>query len=322
MSLSIRTATPGDYAEIVRIIRQNDPDSTATVQNMLRADANFEPPYLRQRFVAEEDARIVGYSMYGHSIELYHPQKFWVYAYVDPRRQGQGIGTALYDQLLRALEPHRPQVLWTDTSEAWPHAQKFLLGKGFRETTRAWESVINSQTFDPAPYRDAQTKVQAQGFRILNWDELAFDPERNQKYWRLEMALSADMPRPEGSDFTEYSYANFVKRFLEDPNFISQANLIAVASDGRYVGLNAIWKDESNGQLINGTTGTLPEFKRRGIALALKVKNLLWAKERGYTGIRTFNRSDNLPMWSINERLGFVRKPAWVNFEKRFDGSR
>ncbi|HEU4743565.1 MAG TPA: GNAT family N-acetyltransferase [Meiothermus sp.] len=317
MDLHIRTATPDDFAEIVAIIRQHEPDSSATVESMKRADAHLEPPYLRQRFVALQDGKIVGYSLYSHSIELYHPRKFFVYAHVDRCRQGQGIGSALYEHLMTALKPQHPQVLWTDTSEAWPQAQQFLRGKGFTETTRAWESTINPQTFDPTPYAEAEARVLAQGFRILNWDQLVFDPERNQKYWRLEMALSADMPRPEGSEFTEYSYANFVKRFLEDPNFIPPANLIALAPDGRYVGLNAIWKDEASGQLNNGTTGTLPEFKRRGIALALKVKNLLWAKEHGYTCIRTFNRSDNLPMWSLNERLGFVRKPAWVSFEKR-----
>lgn len=321
-TLPVRLATQADYSQIVEIIRLHEPDTDLTTESIIRADANREARYFRVRLVAEQDGGVVGYATATHYVELFHPQKFGFIIYVHPEYQSQGIGTDLYRGLLETVKPFDPLVLWTDTSESWPKAQQFLLHKGFVETSRAWESVINPQDFDPAPYAQSVAAVLAQGLTVFNWNELASDPQRNHKYWQLEMALSADMPRPDDAEFTKYTYEHFEKHFLQNPNFIPEANLICVAPDGRYVGLNALWKRESDGQLGNGTTGTLPEFKRRGIALALKVQNLIWAKQQGYTHINTFNRSDNLPMWNLNERLGFVRKPAWVNYEKRLRGHR
>ncbi len=316
--LHIRPSTAADYPAIVEVLRLHEPDSQTTPESMARADANRNPEHARLRLVAERDGQIVGSAVASHMNDLFHPQKFWMYLYIHPSHLRQGIGSALYQELLDGLKPHNPILFYTDTSEDWPHGLGFLGKHGFVENSRTWESWINPQDFDPAPYLDAQSKVEGQGFKILTWDELETDPQRNQKYWRLEMALASDMPLPESAEFTEYSYEHFEKNFLQSPTWLPQANLIAVAPDGRYVGLNALWLNEKDPSLLgNGTTGVLPDFKRRGMALALKVKNLIWAKQQGYVGIKTFNRSDNLPMWSINERLGFVRKPAWVNFEKR-----
>lgn len=62
-----------------------------------------------------------------------------------------------------------------------------------------------------------------------------------------------------------------------------------------------------------GLTGVLPEYRRRRIALALKQRALAWAREQGVKLVRTSNDSTNLRMLSINERLGFVKEPAWIH---------
>ena len=50
--------------------------------------------------------------------------------------------------------------------------------------------------------------------------------------------------------------------------------------------------------------------------MALKLHVIKYAKEHGYTLIKTWNDTENLPILALNEKLGFVRQPAWVEYEK------
>ena len=65
-----------------------------------------------------------------------------------------------------------------------------------------------------------------------------------------------------------------------------------------------------NGPSDSCKTGVRREHRRQGIALALKLKTIAWAKRIGYSQIQTWNEANNQGMLGINERLGFVRQPA------------
>lgn len=67
-------------------------------------------------------------------------------------------------------------------------------------------------------------------------------------------------------------------------------------------------------QLNTDDTGVIRDYRRRGIALALKVHGIAHAKENGYKKIRTMNESTNRAMLNINERLGFAKRPAWIAY--------
>lgn len=58
------------------------------------------------------------------------------------------------------------------------------------------------------------------------------------------------------------------------------------------------------------------EYRGRGIATALKVRTVEYARGRGYRQIRTENEIHNAPMIAINDRFGFQRQPVWITFWK------
>ena len=66
-----------------------------------------------------------------------------------------------------------------------------------------------------------------------------------------------------------------------------------------------------------GFTGVRREVRGRGIATALKLESIRYAREQGYREIRTMNNALNQSMLRINEALGFRREPAWITFEKK-----
>jgi len=48
----------------------------------------------------------------------------------------------------------------------------------------------------------------------------------------------------------------------------------------------------------------------------LKLKTIEFAQRRGYREIQTRNSDRNGPMLAINAKLGFMRQPAWISFQK------
>jgi mycothiol synthase len=70
--------------------------------------------------------------------------------------------------------------------------------------------------------------------------------------------------------------------------------------------------------LRTGLTAVRRAYRRRGIALALKVRSLEFGKANGYSSVQTENESNNRGMLAINDELGFVKNPAWAHYLKSF----
>jgi len=60
----------------------------------------------------------------------------------------------------------------------------------------------------------------------------------------------------------------------------------------------------------NVMTAVKRNWRRRGVASALKASQLAAAKAAGFRGIVTLNETRNEPMRRLNERLGYTAQPA------------
>ena len=54
----------------------------------------------------------------------------------------------------------------------------------------------------------------------------------------------------------------------------------------------------------------------KGVAMALKLQTVKYARANGYREIRTGNNTRNRPMLRINEAMGFQKQPVWIEFER------
>jgi GNAT superfamily N-acetyltransferase len=76
--------------------------------------------------------------------------------------------------------------------------------------------------------------------------------------------------------------------------------------DGRYVGYTCLNVAESTKDcLIQGWTGVRPEYRRQGIATALKMVAALYARRQGYEKIVTTPRFTNTASVRTSLRVGF-----------------
>ncbi|MGE5673931.1 MAG: N-acetyltransferase family protein [Mycobacterium leprae] len=312
MIYSIRPFTPDDYEAVAQIGTAAFDHPIDPVQMRYNLE-HSEPKYLHRWWVAEADGRPVAYAGYNQWEGQYHPRKFFIEIWVTPQYQRQGIGTALYETLMAALEPFEPLSVSSESRESLPDGMAFLTKRGFTEGLRAWQSTLELNAFDPTPYLDAEDRVRAQGIALRTYADLADDPERDQKLFDLISTVRVDMPTTE--PLTPINYESWVARLHANPDFLPNSYMVAVHGD-RYVGVSVLHASREKERLNTGLTAVRREYRKHGVAIAMKVWLLTRAKEAGYKRVITFNAAINRAMLGINERLGFVKTPAWIDYVK------
>ncbi len=305
-----------DYAAMHAIRQVIWPEYPFTIAEYRREDEQREPRLTFVRLVAEADGQVVGIGQAENLPWMYHPQKFFFNIYVHPEYRRRGAGARLYNGLMAALAPHDPAALRHAIREDYADGLRFLSARGFVEEMRSWESRLDMASFDPTPFAGAEERVAAQGIAIVSARELmASDPDFWPKLYACDCEATRDAPMPE--PYTPPPLEVWVKHFTENPNFLPEACFVAVDGD-RYVGLSALWRRQASPALDTGFTGVIRSHRRRGIALALKLRALAYAKAVGAPMVRTENASTNRPMLGINEALGFVKQPAWITMVRKF----
>jgi RimJ/RimL family protein N-acetyltransferase len=158
-----------------------------------------------------------------------------------------------------------------------------------------------------------EERVRAQGIAIRTLRELEAEPDYRRRIYELDMELEADVPQPEA--FTRPSFEEYSAHFFENPNLLPEGVFVAVDA-GEFVGTTSLWAMQASSDLNIGLTAVKRHYRRRGIALALKLRGIAYARDRGCPVVRTWNESNNRPILAINERLGFQKLPAWITFVK------
>ncbi|MBB6097100.1 GNAT superfamily N-acetyltransferase [Deinobacterium chartae] len=311
-ALRLRPFTQGDYEAFARLHNAAFPEHPSSPEELRVLDAQVaaDPRLKQARFVAEQDGELVGYAEYSQNPGMYHPQRFMLNAAVRSDRRGQGIGSALYQHLRAALEAFDPISLRAQARED-SATVPFLRARGFRETQRTWESTLDPRGFDFGPYAGLEERLREQGIRIVTARELRErDPAWREQLHDTFSAARLDVPRSEpASPISLEQYTRFV---LEDPGFLEDAYFVALHEE-RAIGVSDLYRSEASEGLFTGFTGVRREYRGRGVALALKLRALRYAQERGVPWVRTDNASTNAAMLAVNERLGFRKEPAWLS---------
>ena len=308
--------TDRDYDASVAILNAIWPDEPTSVEGMRYSNRTRSGRHFFQRLMAELGGKIVATAIYREPEWANEPGMYGVQIRVLPEYQRRGIGTTIYDHIVERLNEleRKPLSLVSDSREDQPHATKFLTDRGFEQKQRQQVSRLDVASFDAAPFAGLVARFEESDITVKTFEEYeAEDPDARRKAHEKYVEFFEDVPI--FVDRMEFTYDVF-ERELNAPNRLPGAILLAFDGD-EIVAATSLWKRLADpGSLGTGLTAVARTHRRRGIAAALKVRSIEFARDIGTRVIQTDNEENN-PMYDLNVRLGFKPVPAWLIFIKK-----
>lgn len=231
---------------------------------------------------------------------------------VPPSNRGRGIGSFILDSLERRAAQDSSRAIFARGKGHDPTSLEWAQRRGYRIERKRTEAIL-----DPAEFDDTGFFGSLEDLRSIGIDIRTLMDEAAEQYYpgmyRVEIETSYDVPyRSEGS--TDQSYDSWVRDYKET----SAHKLFTVALDGdEVVGFTMVWMPQTEGESAAvAYTGVLKEYRRKGIARALKVASTIEAARGGAPRMRTHNDPDNPPILHLNEEMGFRTVPGPVILKK------
>jgi GNAT superfamily N-acetyltransferase len=233
---------------------------------------------------------------------------------VAPAYRRQGLGTRLAEDVERFAATNDVRWVEAEVRESdLPVSLPFIRQRGYVELERYRTSVQAPLTVDLRGLTGLRNRLEGEGIEIVAFPAIDSTRARDELY-RLTVQIWRDMPHEAHVDWEDPSPQAFDRTIFERPSVLLDG--FFVAREGEHiVGLSYLVR-RPDGTAEVGDTGVQRDYRRRGIARALKMMVTRYATEHGIERVHTDNRADNTAMLAINRELGFAPAEQIVIFEK------
>ena len=206
-----------------------------------------------------------------------------------PDQRGRGVGTALLTRLAELAVERGFERAGSHVAGADEHSIAFARRFGFEETRRDVKQVLELDDAPPPVPRDFD------GVEFLSVESR---PELLREVWPLAQQGYEDMPI-DGVNVLEDNW-------LAEEATLPGGSFVAIA-DGEIVGYAGLmrWPDEPT-KCEHGLTVVRRDWRRRGLATAIKERSIAWAAANGIRELVTWTQTGNESMQAVNAGLGYV----------------
>jgi GNAT superfamily N-acetyltransferase len=300
------------YTAITHIENEIYPDWARTPAEVELEDRAMPPHVHWERWLLRHTPtnQYIGYGAWGHTHWAYDPGLYFVGVYVLPEWQGMGHGRVLYNHLLPLVLARQPHTLRSEARSDHGRAIRFLEERGYILGLREHISRLYLRDFDPTPYTPATLPIHTLTELAAN------DPDYWRKRYELEVIVEQDIPWL--NDFTPLPFEEWLAAEQIQQKTIPHLSYIAVDGD-QYVGISSLRRSHVHEEVLYvGLTGVRREYRRRGLAMSLKVAGLVRAQAhfaqhpKGAQAVIVTENEENNPMYTINETLGFRNYADWL----------
>ena len=315
--------TDADYVAFVAVNNACWPDNPKTADEEKHADANRNPDHFLQRVVGEHSGEIVATGECGATFWLDEPDQYYWHFNFLPEYANRGYEQQMYDYLMTILVRQNPCQFFVGMRDDKVQQIQFIEARGYHLIQTEPTSYLDVAAFDDAPFLDIMTHVQQMDIQFFSVRHLQqIDADWLLKLWNLQWAIKQDVPR--AGQATREPFATFKQRVNDPHQYDANAHFVAVHQAkgeahtvGDYIGMTRLTYNKVD-PTIGAThlTGVVRNFRRKGIATALKVHAIRTARAQGVRRINTMNNETN-PMLNLNLRLGFQPGPAWRYYQKK-----
>lgn len=308
----IRSAVMGDLERIAQISNTFESHKISAESLMEQLEHPRRDERRIQLVAVEVEAGVVGFATIVRY--LWQAQGLVVvWLAVDTPYQRQGIGTALHQAALSEAKKLSGNRISSYVRDDLPMSLDFALNLGFERKRHVYESALPLHEFDSTHYQEVINMVERSGIRLATLAELSDVETLRRRHYELFSRLCAGIPGEEDDPCIPFD--QYCQILFDSPGY--RADLQVVALDGdRLIGMATSMYRSKNNELYNYLTGVDSQYRRRGIALALKVRSLCLAQSAGVTETSTHNSSLNYPMVALNQRLGYRARPGIFALER------
>lgn len=316
--LTIRPSTSDDDARLLAIhnrIRSHMPP--VGVEEYRRWYAHGAPEARLVRLVAELDGEVVAGADLRENIHFVQPGSFEGYLQVDDRFRRRGIGSRLYETVMAGGSQIGAGRVYVEVQAQDSDALAFAERRGFRRTGHVQRaSRLDVHAADLTGFEGVEERLRREGIRIASLDELNVEDEAFMRdVMHVEHESALDIPNTEEQAAPELEV--WVDEQLHGSG--KSAHWFWVALDGkRPVGVGRL-RLRGEHSATNGYTGVDRGYRGRGIARALKLRTIQWAREHDIDFLYTGNEAANNAILAINYSLGYQPLPEEIEFVKELE---
>jgi GNAT superfamily N-acetyltransferase len=274
----------------VKLLALVNPEWVSSAEALRHYWTSSRPEARRAAWCVEDGDEMIGWVICALMIETSEPGMGWIEVSVHPERRCAGIGSTL----LATAERHAVAI---GVTRLLSHSRGDEASASFARS-RGYEQTASNELLAVDP-RSVEPPSPLAGVEVKPYTAFAADP---RPVYHVDATSLLDEPGEAKLD--TLSYEHWLERDWSHPTLDHDASMVALV-DGVAAATTLLHTDRASGRAQNNGTGTLPEFRGRGLATLAKRASLVRAAELGCTVVYTGNDETNAPMLAINRKLGY-----------------